>query len=756
VAAKYACIALLLANVPLASGCASDDEPQQFSVRGSIEQVHVWKAPKSTALVLRDAAGVDVQSGTTDELGSFVFRNVRPGDGYVVEVESGGAMGPVHVMSTDGSAPDPEFYRSQKLGPGFGYITTRDGTTLSVYVSLPGPPENGPYPTLIEYSGYEPSQPGEPLMLNGADLSSLCGDFPVLCDAPKSTSGLISSVLGFAIVGVNMRGTGCSGGAYDFFETPQLLDGYDAIEVVAAQDWVQDHEVGMSGISYPGISQLFVSKMHPPSLVAITPLAVIADTTRSVLAPGGILNNGFALQWAENVLDGAAPFGQGWERARVDGGDATCDENQLLHGQKVDLIQQALSYEFYPPQLSDPLSPQKFVDQIDVPVFLAGAWQDEQTGPHFAGMLDRFRNAPLTRFTVYNGVHEDGFAPQVLAEWFNFLSFYVAKKIPVVNAQLRGLAPAFFATQFGGPIELPPDRFGGYASFDDALAAYEAEPALRIIFESGADATAGPGVPVGTFDEKFSGWPVPGTTARRFYLQPNGALADTPPAAAATSSASSFRFDPDEGQRVVLNSGSVWDALPDYDYRELRPDYSVVFESAPLGETLVMAGHGSADLWLRSTADDADLEVTLTEVRPDGMEMYVQSGWLRASHRALSPESTELRPVHTDVESDGAPLVPGEWTEARVELMPFAHVFRPGSRVRIAIDTPGETRAVWKFRVKELTGEVRHSIGHSAEHASSIVLPVVPGISVSSPLPACPSLRGQPCRPYQAFTNTPG
>jgi predicted acyl esterase len=625
---------------------------------------------------------------------------------------------------------------------------------LSVYVSLPGPIENGPYPTLIEYSGYEPSQPGEPLTLNGADLSSLCGDFPVLCDAPKSTSGLLASVLGFATVGVNMRGTGCSGGAYDFFETPQLLDGYDVVEVVAAQDWVQAHEVGMSGISYPGISQLFVAKMHPPSLVAITPLAVIADTARSVLAPGGILNNGFALQWAENVLNGAAPFGQGWEQARVDAGDTTCAENQLLHGQKVDLIQQALSYEFYPPELSDPLSPAKFVDRIDVPVFLAGAWQDEQTGPHFAGMLDRFRSAPLTRFTVYNGVHEDGFAPQVLAEWFNFLSFYVAKKVPVVNPQLRGLAPAFFATQFGGPIELPPDRFDGYATFAEALAAYEAEPALRIIFESGADATAGRGVPVGTFDVKFSRWPVPGTTARRFYLQPDSALADTPPTLA--GSASSFRFDPDEGQRVVLRSGSVWDALPDYDYRELRGDYSVVFESAALAETLVMAGHGSVDLWLRSTAEDADLEVTLTEVRPDGMEMYVQSGWLRASHRALSAESTELHPVHTHAESDGAPLVPGEWVQVRVELMPFAHVFRPGSRIRLAIDTPGETRAVWKFQVKQLAGDARHSIGHSAEHASSIALPVIPGVTVPSPLPACPSLRGQPCRPYQAFTNTPG
>ena len=36
--------------------------------------------------------------------------------------------------------------------------------------------------------------------------------------------------MGFTVVDVNMRGTGCSGGAFDFFEPLQSLDGYDVIE----------------------------------------------------------------------------------------------------------------------------------------------------------------------------------------------------------------------------------------------------------------------------------------------------------------------------------------------------------------------------------------------------------------------------------------------------------------------------------------------------------------------------------------------
>src|SRR5262249_39290113 len=162
------------------------------------------------------------------------------------------------------------FYTNQKLKPGYNYITTRDGTQLAAYVTLPGPEANGPYPTVVNYSGYDPAKPGAPIL----GLGNMCDDFPVFCDAPSDPSGLFSALMGFATVSVNMRGTGCSGGAFDYFEELQLLDGYDIIETVAAQSWVFDHRVGMTGLSYPGITELFVAKTRPPSLAAITPLSV--------------------------------------------------------------------------------------------------------------------------------------------------------------------------------------------------------------------------------------------------------------------------------------------------------------------------------------------------------------------------------------------------------------------------------------------------------------------------------------------------
>ena len=156
---------------------------------------------------------------------------------------------------------------------------------------LPGPVDGGPYPTIVEYSGYTPSDPA------------------------NTTFGQLFNALGYAYVGVNMRGTGCSGGSYLFFERAQSIDGYDVIEAVAAQPWVFDHRVGMGGISYPGISQLFVASTAPPSLAAITPLSVIDDSYRATLYPGGILNTGFGEAFGQERYDEAKPYGQEWTRA---------------------------------------------------------------------------------------------------------------------------------------------------------------------------------------------------------------------------------------------------------------------------------------------------------------------------------------------------------------------------------------------------------------------------------------------------------
>ena len=78
-----------------------------------------------------------------------------------------------------------------------------------------------------------------------------------------------------------------------------------------------------------------------------------------------------------------------------------------------------------------------------------------------------------------------------------------------------------------------------------------------------------------------------------------------------------------------------------------------------LAQDLEVFGPASADLWIESTARDADSQVTVSEVRSDGQEMYVQNGWLRLSQRALDPaRSTPLRPYQTHLKGDVEPLNP--------------------------------------------------------------------------------------------------
>ncbi|MEP7113482.1 MAG: CocE/NonD family hydrolase, partial [Ilumatobacteraceae bacterium] len=557
--------------------------------------------------------------------------------------------------------------------------------------------------------------------------------------------------MGFAYVGVNMRGTGCSGGSFNFFETVQNLDGYDAIETVAAQPWVLDHQVGMVGISYPGITQLFVAATQPPSLNSITPLSVLDDSFRATLYPGGILNTGFAVTWTQDRVDQGKPFGQAWTKTRADAGDTICADNQKLRLQNPDLVQDIDNNPYYPQVLGDSLAPITFVDKIKVPVFIAGAWQDEQTGGHFPAMLDKFTGSPHLYVTLMNGLHTESLSPPVSGRYFEFLQLYVAKKVPTL-APLNAIAPvigkAIWGVETFAPYE---DRFAG-DTYDAALAKFEAEPSVRIDFEQGGNPAYTPGTPEPNFVAEFPSWPIPSATATTWSLDGDGSLTDGP---LTTPGESKYIADPSVLPATFYTGGGssdIWKAGTQYDWEAIPADTGLGFITPPLATDVVVAGAGSVDLWIASTSADTDVEATISEVRPDGQEIYVQSGWLRASERKLADSATELRPAHTNLEADASDLPVGVFTEVRVELLPFAHPFRAGSRLRLTIDAPGNNRPVWEFRTID-NGETV-TVATDTEHPSKLVLPVVTGVDVPEPAPpACGSLRGQPCRTWVKATN---
>jgi uncharacterized protein len=722
-------IASLVAIAALWAGNAAARVP--FSAHGSAEQVYVTGATPHATLRLVDHHGKLVKSGTVDSLGGLLFRHVTPGRGYRVRQGKSESQ-PISVFSDRPAPTNPKIYNQKIPTSGYGYLTTRDGTKLAIDVHLPG--GSGPYPTLIEYAGYGYADP-----YNG----------------PDSGIAKIANLLGFAVVDVNMRGTGCSGGAFDYFEALQSLDGYDVVETVARQPWVLHHKVGMMGISYGGISQLFVAATNPPHLAAIAPLSVI-DNTATTLYPGGILNTGFALGWAEervhDALPASATGGQPWALKRIQGGDEVCKSNQSLHPEAAPLIAKVHANRFYNPAVADPLSPITFVHKIETPVYLACQFTDEQTGGHCPDLAEHLTGTAHKWFTFTNGVHGDSLDPATFMRWYDFLKLFVARQRPSLPALVRAEAPALFNIALGvNGVGLPTDPIQAQPSYGAALSAFEKLPPIRILFDNGAGSSVA-GNPVPGFEQSFSKFPLPGTRAQSWYLGAGGALTSGKPTHGGFDSftwnksarpATSFSGSDDGGP------GGLWTATPVYHWDQNPPGTAVSYLTVPLKSNTTIVGGGAVRLWIKSSAPDVDLQTTITEVRPDGTETFVQDGWLRASERKLDPaKSTLLAPVLTERRSDAKRLPKGRWTEVTVPLYYEGHVYRAGSRIRVIIAAPNGDQPVWSFAETVPKQSAKVMIARSSSMPSALILPLVPGVHVPTGLPPCPGLRGEPCRPY--------
>ena len=78
--------------------------------------------------------------------------------------------------------------------------------------------------------------------------------------------------------------------------------------------------------------------------------------------------------------------------------------------------------------------------------------------------------------------------------------------------------------------------------------------------------------------------------------------------------------------------------------------------------------------------------------------------------------------------------------------------FRKGDRLAISISSPGRNFGAWTFTDLGEAGAER-DVAWGGARASRLVVGVLPAMEVPEATWPCPSLRGQPCRPYQAVTN---
>ncbi len=101
---------------------------------------------------------------------------------------------------------------------------------------------------------------------------------------------------GYAVINLDTRGGGRSGGRGDLLSEQEADDISQVIAWAAAQPW-STGRVGMLGVSYLALSQYKVAALNPPALKAICPWEGFTDAYRDFFTPGGVVEDGFARVW---------------------------------------------------------------------------------------------------------------------------------------------------------------------------------------------------------------------------------------------------------------------------------------------------------------------------------------------------------------------------------------------------------------------------------------------------------------------------
>ena len=80
-------------------------------------------------------------------------------------------------------------------------------------------------------------------------------------------------------------------------------------------------------------------------------------------------------------------------------------------------------------------------------------------------------------------------------------------------------------------VALPPSGYEGL-SYEQALAKFESQPSVRVLFEEGAADGAPAGSPIPRYEADFDRWPVPSAVPTSWYLGAGDALTPEAPTAA--------------------------------------------------------------------------------------------------------------------------------------------------------------------------------------------------------------------------------
>jgi putative CocE/NonD family hydrolase len=535
-------------------------------------------------------------------------------------------------------------------------IPARDGIELSANLWLPRPSarnagEQARFPAVLEMIPY-----GKDNWRRNADIAR----------------GTYLAQRGYALCRVDVRGTGSSGGiALDEYTEAETLDGFDAVEWLAAQPWC-DGAVGMWGISYGAFTSIQVAKLRPPHLRAIVPIQGTDDRyLTDVHYIGGCVTVSELSQYAVsqvgmNAMPPDPAFrGAAWREEWLTRLEATPPW----------LIAWLRQQHDGPYWRQGSLAPQ--YDAIEAAVLNVGGWMDSYVDA--ALRMQAACGAP-SRTIVGNWVHglpSSATPGPNLDESHEIVRFFDRWLKGITNGADEEPPITWFEREYATPEPFPSSWPGRWR----AAAAYP-HPAAK----SREWTVAGGALPL---------------VGALAAVEDGDAVAPSPRAGV-----DRYQHRPTVGTRAALSWGAG--SAPNGLARDLRPDEVLgpTYTSEPLAAALEILGVPEVVLHLSVSAPVATAVVRLTDVAPDGTSAQVTAGILNLTHRRS----------HADPE----PLQPGRVEEIRVSLRPAGYRFLPGHRIRVSVASSAWP-VIWPSPFA-----ADFELHHGPGTPSRLVLPVIP------------------------------
>ncbi len=561
-------------------------------------------------------------------------------------------------LSPSGYLATRQTYYSVPSKPFSLYVTMRDGCRIAVDVHLPVPLMVGQpvdkVPTIVVFTPYyRRFVTQDPTVENSPN----CGryrDFFV----PH----------GYAVVVVDVRGTGASFGTRDALRSPKERDDYgEVVEWIVQQPWANG-VVGSTGISYLGAAAVFLASTGHPAVKAIAPLFAVTDIYTDQMYVGGMLSTVWTGRYDDLMValdqdDRAALASFAYYGNPLLAGPQPVDSDEdghllaaAIHEHRSNCRLNDLVREMpfqhdaalHDPKLTlDVCSPGYYGSQIpkDVAIYSISGWYDG------AG----YSNSAITRFLTLPGPHHR----LLLGPWDHGARSNVSpwrsqngSDFPLLAEVLR-----FFDHHLRG--------------LDTGLDQEEPVHYFTIHQEEWQSSNTWP--------------PFEGNT--KLYPDAQGALTTHPDAQTgchsyqvdfSISSGTQTRFE-------RLGATAVEHYYPDWTDKQAG---HLCYDSAPLEATVELTGHVIAHLLLASSQTDAAVYVYLSEVLPDGSARYVTEGSFRALHReglSMSPDYVATWPVNNYDRATAKLLNPGEPARLTFSLLPVSWTFAIGSRIRLSL-----------------------------------------------------------------------